>query len=465
LEKLSKIRLRAKEERRFKAGHPWVFSNELQESPKNLKAGEIVELNDAGGSFLAYGFANPSSLIAFRELSRDPGNEGFSPSRVDPGYFKSRFERAATYRRSWFSSDQSHRLIYGEADGLSGLIVDRFVGHSPSLGRVDVIQPHSAGMDLQLESILTALREWSAKEDGLMSARPARHLAILRRDASSREKEGLEKLPVKVIDLASGEEISPPEALQNFRFRVSGIMGSSLSLSANLISGQKTGFFFDQLQNIRLLETLLLRKIRNERMLASRVQGSASRPFRVLDLCSYVGQWSVHLLQTLMEREALPAEFTCADASGPALAFARSNLETAAAEFGVRDRIKIETAQVDVLEALPGIPDHGYEIVIADPPAFIKNRKSIPQGKQAYVQLFEAAIRKAAPGALVVCCSCSQLLSAEDFSEVIGKASRRSRRRVRLLAKGSPSLDHFSLPQFQEGHYLKSAILQIDEME
>jgi 23S rRNA (cytosine1962-C5)-methyltransferase len=451
MEKLKKIRLRSKEERRFRSGHPWVFSNELQDSPKNLVTGEVIELQDAGGGFLAWGFGNPHSLISFRELSRVPDGSPFAGGRVSSGFFRERFVRAAAFRRSWFSPGQSHRMIHGEADGLSGLIIDRFEGDRCI---VDVVQPHSAGMDLNLDAILEALR---GSASGVSS-----HFAILRRDASSREKEGIERFPVEVRDLASGAVVTDLEPFRKFGFQVSGIMGSSLRLSADLVSGQKTGFFFDQLQNIRLLETLVLRKTRNDRNSGGAERGSV--PFRVLDLCSYVGQWSAHLLQTLSERECLPAEFTCVDASAPALELARRNLESAAATFGVLDRTGTITLKGDVLESLPGIPDLGYDIVIADPPAFIKNRKSIPQGKQAYSRLFQTAIEKTAKGGLVVCCSCSQLLSRQEFIEVLSKASKRSGRTVRWISEGSPSFDHFTNPAFPEGHYLKCLIGQVDEV-
>ena len=450
MSEMKSIRLRSKEERRFKQGHPWVFSNELQESPKNLGMGEVVELCDAGGRFLAYGFANPHSLISFRELSRDPEQAGLSPGRVEASFFQSKFAIAGAFRKSWFGSAQSHRKIYGEADGLSGLIIDRFAGAGTV---VYVVQPHSAGMDANLPSILSALSGDRSGDSGFES-----RLAILRRDASSREKEGIAKHEPVVVDLASGREIPAPGELRNFCFSVSGIMGSSLSLSADLIGGQKTGFFFDQLQNIRLLETLLLRKLRNDR--EARSPGSV---YRVLDLCSYVGQWSVHLAQTLAEREAFPAEFTCVDASEAALRFADENLAAAGRASGVAESLKRVMVKADVLKPLNGIEACGYDLVIADPPAFIKNRKSIPQGRQAYAQLFGTAIEKTKPGGLVVCCSCSQLLSHEDFREALGKASRRSGRRVRWLAEGSPSFDHFTRLEFGEGHYLKCAIAQVDE--
>jgi 23S rRNA (cytosine1962-C5)-methyltransferase len=441
-----KIRLKSKEERRFRQGHPWVFSNELQDSPKQLGMGEVVELHDAGGQFLAYGFSNPHSLITFRELSRDFAEAGVRPEGVQAEFFLARFREALRFRKSWFGDDLSFRLVYGEADGLSGLIIDRFSGEQ---GLIYVVQPHSAGMDCNLDSILQALRQLEPGRGG--------RIALLRCDASSREKEGITRVPVRGVNLENLSPLVELESLKRVRFRVSGIMGSVLSLTADLVSGQKTGFFFDQLQNIRLLETLLLRKLRNDR---------GSRPtsgsFAVLDLCSYVGQWSAHLVQPLTERESLPAEFVCVDASEPALLLARENILDSAKSAGVPSKVSVRTVKADVLEPLPEISDRGYDVVIADPPAFIKNRKSLPQGKQAYAQLFQTAIAKARSGGLVVCCSCSQLLSPEDFKEVLGKASRRSGRKVRWIAEGAPSVDHFMRLEFQEGHYLKCRIAQVD---
>lgn len=457
-QKIRMIRLKSKEERRFKQGHPWVYSNELQEIPKGLQAGELVSLGDAGGVFLATGFAHPGSLIAFRELSRDPEEPGISESGPGPSFFLERFRSALRFRKSWFQNGQSMRFIYGEADGLSGLVVDRFCGEK---SLVYVVQPHSAGMDRSLPAILDALRLLN-QEESASSDSPAGVFAILRRDASSREREGLVKEPVRVVNLASGEPQEALEAFQRFRFRVPGVMGTQLFLSADLITGQKTGFFFDQLQNIRTLETLLLRKLRHE---AHPGQKTASSEFRILDLCSYVGQWGTHLLQVLSEREALPASVTCVDASESALRFARENLSSMSQELGIEKKVRVETIKGDVLESHPELPIEGYDVVIADPPAFIKNRKSLPQGKQAYASLFQTAISRVKPGGMVVCCSCSQLLSHEDMIEVLGKATRRSKRTVRWLVQGSPSLDHFSRLEFQEGHYLKCWIAQVGETD
>jgi 23S rRNA (cytosine1962-C5)-methyltransferase len=103
MSQLKKIRLKSKEERRFKQGHPWVFSNELQESPKALEVGELVELCDAGGAFLAYGFGNPNSLISFRELSRDQSTKHIQDGKLLASFFVERFDKALKFRTTWFN--------------------------------------------------------------------------------------------------------------------------------------------------------------------------------------------------------------------------------------------------------------------------------------------------------------------------------------------------------------------------
>ena len=214
MNKLKKLRLKSKEERRFKAGHPWVFSNELQESPKALGLGELVELCDAGGAFLAFGFGNPNSLISFRELTREQNSKHIVDGVLSSSLFVEKFERALAFRKSWFKITESFRMIYGEADGLSGLIVDRFVGQNEV---VYVVQPHASGMDQHLNLIREALIQVSER---LEDKNP---LLIIRKDAGSREKEGLTKEAPEVTTLA-GEALanSALEALNRFSIQVQG---------------------------------------------------------------------------------------------------------------------------------------------------------------------------------------------------------------------------------------------------
>jgi 23S rRNA (cytosine1962-C5)-methyltransferase len=199
----------------------------------------------------------------------------------------------------------------------------------------------------------------------------------------------------------------------------------------------------------------LLRKIRHDRP-------AVDAGLRILDLCCYVGQWSVHLAQTCIEREALPLSVTLVDASDSALKLADQNLQHLIAQYEVQKQISVDRLKADVLEPMPTLKDQSFDVVIADPPALIKSRKHIPQGQHAYVNLMTTAIQKVAPKGLIVACSCSQLLSAEDFRMVLDKATRRSGRHVRWLAQGGASVDHFQLLNFSEGHYLKCWVGQVE---
>lgn len=428
-------RLKSKEERRFKQGHPWVYSNELQESPKGIQAGELLQLNDAGGAFLAYGFGNPGSLIAFRALSREKKDFSDETSLLK-GIITENLESAFRFRLGWFSLSQSFRLVFGENDDLPGLVIDRYFGKHA----VYVIQPHSAGMDLHLNLITDILAKIS-KDKG----ESAETKVIYRRDAGSREREGLPKVATEVRFLHTGKLLESFDEYRAFEFQLQSLMAREVSLTVDLIAGQKTGFFFDQAQNTKMVQHLLLRKLRY-------VEKSSVK-HEVLDLCSYVGQWSVQLAQVYIEKK-LPVMITAVDASDGALKFAEMNVKKNTID-AASSEVQFVRLKADVLEPMGGLQDRNFEVVVADPPAFIKNRKSIPQGKHAYVQLFTTAIQKTAVNGLVVCCSCSQLLSQEDMKEVLQKATRRSGRKVRWLAQGSPSLDHFSKAEFEEGHYLK----------
>jgi 23S rRNA (cytosine1962-C5)-methyltransferase len=164
----------------------------------------------------------------------------------------------------------------------------------------------------------------------------------------------------------------------------------------------------------------------------------------------------------MIERECLPLEVTLVDASESALKLAEQNVTHEAKQYSAEKKISVNQLKADVLEPMTTLKNESFDVVIADPPAFIKNRKSIPQGKAAYVNLFGTAIQKTAKGGIAVFCSCSQLLSNEDMIDCLSKAARRSNRTVRFIAQGSPSVDHFMQFEFNEGHYLKMWIAQVD---
>ena len=271
-------RLKSQADRRFRAGHPWVYSNELQVSPKGLAPGALVELQDAGGKFLARGYGNPVSLIAFRALSRDP--ELARPDTVDSLLVTLR--HAGHARRALGMDEASHRLCFGEADGLPGLVIDRFVlaraGTAKADGQVFVVQLHTAGAG-RFEELLPDLLERYVDQP----ADWARTAIVLRNDLSVRKLEGLEEQKPRVLRELTGVDLSRARIL--VQSAVAGL--PPVPFAVDLVGGQKTGFFLDQSANIELAAARLaaLRPLRD------------GAPLRVLDLFCYVGQWSTKLAQ------------------------------------------------------------------------------------------------------------------------------------------------------------------------
>jgi 23S rRNA (cytosine1962-C5)-methyltransferase len=390
-----------------------VYSNELQGSPKGIEPGDPIELHDAGGKFLARGYGNPSSLIAFRALTRDPA---FADPMSLQGLTKT-IARAHQLRESLGLTAYSHRLCFGEADQLPGLIVDRY---RLSDGRdVFVAQAHSAGAERMQGSLPEALAS-------LLGASWAKATLVLRNDLSIRKLEGLRE------EEGSRTVHGSLAGLENAEILVAPVSGSEPTrFKVDLAEGQKTGFFLDQAANVRLA--------------AERLAPGFGDTVKILDLCSYVGQWSTQIARHLT-RPGRKIEVTLFDASARALELGKANVE--------RTGAKVEAIQGDVLRDLEGIPVR-YDLVISDPPALIKGRKDIPQGKHAYLQLNTQAIRLVKPGGALVTCSCSALLPEEDFLASVGKAARRNSADLRLIARGSQSPDHPMLPEFPEGRYLK----------
>ncbi len=215
------------------------------------------------------------------------------------------------------------------------------------------------------------------------------------------------------------------------------------TFAVDLLRGQKTGFYLDQTANVRLAAGLL----------APRLRRGGAEPVRILDLFAYVGQWGAQLagVAAAAGREA---HVTALDTSPAALALARPNVE---ARGGA-----CEAVRADVMEDLGELPAAAFDVVVADPPAFIKGRKALHTGRAAYTKLNTGALRRVRPGGLVVTCSCSQLLPEGEFLSLLGKAARRAGREVRWIARGGQAPDHPLLAGFPEGHYLKCWIGRVD---
>jgi 23S rRNA (cytosine1962-C5)-methyltransferase len=389
------IFLRKNEDRRLRAGHLWVFSNEVDtaRSPlTDLAPGAPVIVRDHAGRAVGAGYANPRSLICARLISHDPA------VRLDGPLLRARIGRALALRERLFD-EPFYRLVYGEGDGLPGLVVDRF-------GGVLVVQVTTAGMEAVLDDVVAALQD-AVGPTGI----------LLRNDTGSRELEGLDRY----VRVAAGEVPDEVEVAENAtRFVVS------------LAEGQKTGWFFDHRQN---------------RARAARLAGGA----RVLDLFSYVGGWGVQAAV------AGAAEVLCVDASAEAL----SRAERSAALNGVADRVR--TRAGDAFDALRHLRDAGerFDLVILDPPAFAKRRKDARAGEQAYRRVNRAALQVLRPDGFLASASCSYHLPRAALRGALLWAARGLDRDLQILEQGHQAADHPVHPAIPETDYLKCFIARV----
>jgi 23S rRNA (cytosine1962-C5)-methyltransferase len=387
------LRLRRHEDRRLSAGHLWVFSNEVDTAATPLTAftrGQIVQVQSDRGRFLGYAYVNPHSLIAARILSR---SARFAPGR---SLLVHRLRVALALRERLYATPH-YRLVYGESDGLPGLVIDRY-------GAVCVVQIGTAGMEAQKDDIVAAL-EKVVKPAGV----------LFKNDSGARELEGLDKY----VSVASG---TVPEELE--------VVEGGLRFAASLREGQKTGWFFDQAGN----RQAVLKYVRGA---------------RVLDVCSYVGAWGVQAAAHGA------SEVVCVDSSAPALAYARRNAVANGATVQT-----LEGDAFDVLEQLQTAQER-FDVVIVDPPAFIKRRKDLPQGQAAYRRLNQRAMQLLTRDGILVSCSCSQHLESGMLLDALQKASRHLGRFAQVIETGGQGPDHPVHPAIPETRYLKAFTLRV----
>jgi 23S rRNA (cytosine1962-C5)-methyltransferase len=385
--------LRKNEDRRLRAGHLWVFSNEVDIGRTPLKAfqpGDLVEIQSASGHAIGTGYVNPNSLIAARILSRDPQH------LPDRSLLVHRFNVALALRERLYPQPY-YRLAFGESDGLPGLVVDRY-------GDVLVAQVTTAGMERMKADIVGALEK---------VVKPA--AILFRNDVGIRELEGL---PL-YTETALG---TLPVAVD--------VVEHGLKFQAPLEGGQKTGWFFDQHDN----RARLLRYVKGQ---------------RVLDVCSYVGGWSVQAAAHGA------AEAVAVDSSAHALEWVKKN----AAANGV----SVGTIQADAFDALKDLKEKGekFGVVVLDPPAFVKRRKDLAAGREAYRRLNQLAMQVLERDGVLISCSCSHHMSAEDLLGAVQSAARHLDRDAQVLEQGMQAPDHPVHPAIPETAYLKAFYLRI----
>lgn len=421
-------------ERKFRLGHPWVFSSELAQSPKSVELGGLVELRDYSGTPIAVGYGHPNSMISFRTLSLD------AKEPIDEAFFGKRFANAYRARRRAGVADQSHRFIFAEGDFIPGLIIDRFFLATETPSQCFVIQSSTAGIDRLLPAILRALEDFTRTTDPRIGWDQTS--IVIANDSKSRAAEGIEVQPKRVEKAApdfDGElaVILVQPALEHL---------PATRFSVDFVSGQKTGFFLDQRSNVQLAA-------RSVRELAREAE-QAGRTLKILDLFCYVGQWGTQLASVACS-EGADVEVTLVDASAKALELASQNVERAGGRVVVR--------KLDVVDALATeFEKASFDVVICDPPAFVKKKKDLPAGTQAYGKVNREAIRKTRPSGLFVSCSCSGLFDEAEFREMLSKVTLSAPRPVRWIARGSHGPDHPQRPEFPQGTYLKSWLGLID---
>jgi 23S rRNA (cytosine1962-C5)-methyltransferase len=382
-------------DRRISHGHPWAYSNEIRmdAAAKALPAGGLVRLCRVDGKVLATGTFNPHSLIAFRRLGDAP------EVAVDRAFLAARLRRALALRERLFA-EPHYRVVHAEADGLPGLIVDRF-------GDVLSIQANTAGMENLLPPILEALDEVLAPR-----------AVVARNDTPARRMEGLDSR----VEVLGGELDGPVSVHEN-----------GLTFLADPLAGQKTGWFFDQ---------------RDNRAFVARL----AKGLRVLDVYSYGGGFGI----SCAARGA--SEVVIVDASEGALDLARRAAET----NGVADRCRlVRNDAFRELERL-GTDRESFGLVCCDPPAFVKSKKDLKAGLKGYRKLAGLAAPLVEAGGFLFVASCSHNVGMAELLDEVAIGIQRAGRGGRLIRQAGAAPDHPVHPRLPETAYLKALAFQLD---
>ncbi len=390
------IRLMPKAEARaIRHGFPWVFANELvtDRRTRALAPGTIARLEDAERRALGVVTVNPASKIIARMLDRNPD------AVIDLPWLTDRLRHAASHRARLFDAP-FYRLVHAEADGLPGVVIDRF-------GDAAVIQPNAAWAETHFDLLASALRAVTGVETIVKNgAGRARALEGLREE--TRLHRGALDGPVPVP------------------------MNGATYL-ADLLGGQKTGLFFDQRPNHAFAATL-------------------TKDARVLDVFSHVGGFSLAAL-------AAGADAALAvDSSAPALALAEDGAKASgtAARFATR--------QGDAFAVMEALAKEGaqFDLVVCDPPAFAPGKEALTAGLRAYERVAKLAAPLVAPGGYLGLCSCSHAADLTSFRNASARGIGRAGRRGQLIHTGFAGPDHPQLPQLAESGYLKAVFFRLD---
>lgn len=434
---MGRIRLRPGRQRSLLAGRPWVYRNEIGEVEGDPATGDVIVVADARGRYVATAFYHRTSMLAARVLSRREGEE------VGTDFFRQRLLAAWALRSRFLDDVSACRVVFAEADGLPGLIVDRF-------DRVLVVQTLTAGMDARLDMVLDTLTAMTGITD-----------VYERNDGPVRRLEGL---PERRGPLRG----HPPDRVD--------VREGAVRLTVDLARGQKTGHFLDQRDN-RLAFGRAVRRLLVEPALdgaavppppprdpggpaAAAPPGACAGPpavpppparaVRVLDAFCNTGGFGLHALA------AGAGEVWFVDSSEAAVEAALEHAERNG--FGGRAVGRVGNA-FDELRSLEAEP-RSWDAIVLDPPAFARGRAQLDGAFRGYKDLNLRAMRLLAPGGLLCTCSCSQPVTWEMFSAMLAEAAADTGRSMRVLERRGAPADHPGLLGAEETQYLQCHLLQ-----
>lgn len=391
------VRIKKGEGRTLKAGGMWVYDNEIEKTEGEFENGDLVQVEDFDGYFLGYGFINTNSKITVRILARKKQTE------INDDFLEMRVRNAWEYRKNTVDTS-SCRVIFGEADYLPGLVVDKFAD-------VLVVESLALGIDRMKMTILNKLQK-VLKEDGI-SIRGIYE----RSDAKVRLQEGMER--------TKGFLTEP------FDTKVE-IVENGVKYMVDVQDGQKTGFFLDQKYN-----RLAIQRICKDK--------------KVLDCFTHTGSFALNA------GIAGAKEVLGVDASELGVEQAREN-----AKLNGLDNTVTFTCR-DVFELLPELEEQGekFDVVILDPPAFTKSRKSIKNAVRGYREINLRGMKLVKDGGYLATCSCSHFMDQELFAKTIREAANNVHKRLRQVEFCTQAADHPILWAAGESYYLKFYIFQV----
>lgn len=393
------VTLKKGEGRSLKSGGLWVYDNEIDSIMGSFENGDIVMVKDFDGYYLGTGFINTRSKITVRLLSRK------KDVVIDRLFLQRRLQDAWDYRKSVVDT-RSCRIVFGEADFLPGIVIDKF-------SDVLVVESLALGIDKLKPQIIELLIE-ILRNDGI-SIRGVYE----RSDAKVRLQEGMERFKGFI-----GISFDPKVEIEE----------NGVKYIVNVADGQKTGFFLDQKNNRAAIHKICPGK-------------------RVLDCFTHTGSFALNA-GIAGAREVLGV-----DASMTGIQQAEENARL----NGLENRVKFRCA--DVFELLPELEENGerYDVVILDPPAFTKSRNSVKNAVKGYREINLRGLKLVRDGGFLVTCSCSHFMEPELFAKTIREAAKGAHKRLRQVEFRTQCADHPILWAAEESYYLKFYIFQVCE--